>query len=94
MKKKKVLKNKSDKLITKKLKKYITDVKKNSICEICGESRWYTLDFHHIDKKTIEISTLVRIGCSLDTLLKEMSKCIIVCSNCHRELHYLEKHKK
>lgn len=31
------------------------------------------------------------IRSSLDTTLNEIQKCILLCSNCHREFHYFEK---
>ena len=59
-------------------------------CVKCGESRRYVLDAHHVnpDEKTIRIS---QVRVSLDKLKKELTKCISLCSNCHREYHYLEK---
>ena len=45
------------------------------------------LEFHHLnpEEKDFEISrTLTR---SMDSLRKEVDKCILVCSNCHAEIH-------
>jgi predicted HNH restriction endonuclease len=47
------------------------------------------LDFHHIKDKREGIATLSRKG-SLRLLKEELKKCIPVCSNCHREIHYKE----
>jgi hypothetical protein len=69
-------------------------VKKHSKCAICGDTRWYVLDFHHINGKDFTISEKVREGCSLNTIKKEIEKCILVCANCHRELHYKERLKE
>jgi len=52
------------------------------------------LDFHHIKGKDFTISEKVREGCSLDTIKKEIEKCILVCANCHREIHYKESLNK
>ena len=67
-------------------------------CEICKESRSWVLDFHHIDstKKTITISKYASSGtASLETkkkkILEELENCIIVCANCHRDIHYQEQ---
>lgn len=87
------IETRTNKKISKELKQYIVEIKKANVCQICGESRWYVLDFHHINKKTVEISTLARQRVSLQRLKLEIDKCIIVCSNCHRELHYKEKFK-
>lgn len=70
------------------LKDYIRHLKEESKCSICGESRWYCLDFHHIKDKKFTISQKIQDGTSLTTLQEEISKCIILCANCHRELHY------
>lgn len=70
---------------------YVKEVKQNASCVQCGESHPAVLDFHHIDanEKDFEIS---RIGSgSFESLLEELQKCIILCSNCHRKLHWNEK---
>jgi len=67
-------------------------------CEICGESRSWVLDFHHIDPKdkSFEISQYAvsgttSFGTKKKKILEEMKKCIVVCSNCHRDIHYHEQ---
>lgn len=59
-------------------------------CKICGEDRIETLDFHHInpEEKDDTISGLLIRGCSKKRILMEIEKCDILCSNCHRILHY------
>jgi hypothetical protein len=44
------------------------------------------MDFDHLDasKKLRPVATLVERGYSLARLLEEVSKCELVCSNCHR----------
>lgn len=58
-------------------------------CSKCGEDHIACLDFHHLEanKKKQNISVLAR-RCSAETLQKEIDKCIILCSNCHRKEHY------
>lgn len=58
-------------------------------CNKCGYDRCYgAFDFHHaLGKKENMIATLLK-GASKDKLLKEAKKCILLCANCHRELHY------
>lgn len=60
-------------------------------CSVCGESRFYCLDFHHMDprEKEKDPSRLIESPRKLE---QELKKCIVLCSNCHRELHYKEKH--
>ena len=71
---------------------WIVDYKKNLKCEICDEDRYWVLDFHHKDpkEKDTEISVLIK-NCNKKKLLDEISKCMIVCSNCHRDLHHQER---
>lgn len=59
-------------------------------CEICGESRPWCLDFHHINplEKENEVVNLIE---SPRKLKEEIKKCIVLCSNCHRDLHYKNK---
>lgn len=83
------IRNRQNKVQTN-LKELLTDIKKKSKCTICGESRWWVLDFHHIRDKRFEVSSLARRGCSLETFKEEIDKCIVVCANCHRDLHYKE----
>lgn len=72
-------------------KEYIDNWKKQG-CLKCGEMRIYLIDAHHIDP-TIKDKNLskLKINCSLEKIQKELDKCIPLCSNCHREFHYLEQ---
>jgi predicted RNA-binding Zn-ribbon protein involved in translation (DUF1610 family) len=67
----------------------IIEVAGSYSCNICGYNKCTNaLEFHHIDpsKKEYLISDLKT--CSKEILVEELKKCIIVCSNCHREIHY------
>ena len=59
-------------------------------CEFCGESDPVVLCFHHRDPKTKSdtISNLIAKGASLKKLKSEISKCQVLCHNCHVRLHY------
>ena len=74
-------------------KNYLNEVKKAG-CSICGYNKCAdALDFHHLnDDKDKSVSSAARLHC-LETLKKEVSKCILVCSNCHREIHFNERNK-
>lgn len=58
-------------------------------CTGCGiEDKCYSIyDFHHIDPSTkiFEIPTGYRMG--WEKVVEELSKCIILCANCHRKEH-------
>lgn len=64
-------------------------VLKGGQCIVCGYNRCQgALDFHHIDGKTKEFGvSLDGITRSWKRVEKELSKCILVCANCHREIH-------
>ena len=67
---------------------------KGGKCAVCGikynGENGAIFDFHHINpkEKDFNISTLFR-NCSTipDKIWKELDKCILVCSNCHRQIH-------
>ncbi len=64
---------------------------KGGKCEKCGYNKYIgALDFHHLDpnEKDFGIGT-VRSHAFDDKIKKELDKCILVCSNCHREIHGL-----
>ncbi len=66
-------------------------------CEICGYNKCPTaLDFHHKDPQEKEFSIAKGIGRRYpkERILKEIEKCFILCSNCHRELHHKEDQEK
>ena len=73
-----------------KIREFYLEYKKSGECSVCGEKRWYVLDFHDLKNKTDGISEIVSQGSSLRKLKEELKKCIPVCSNCHREIHYKE----
>ena len=60
---------------------------KGGECEKCGYKKSINaLEFHHIDPKQKDFSISGK-SWSLERLKKEVDKCIIVCANCHREIH-------
>lgn len=61
-------------------------------CSRCPETHVACLEFHHRDPR--EKDFLLSIGVakySLKKLRVEVDKCEIICSNCHRKLHWDEK---
>jgi len=63
-------------------------------CVDCGDPDPLVLDFDHIDRseKTESISAMI-VGATVGTerLQKEMAKCDVRCSNCHRRKHAKER---
>ena len=72
------------------LQNWIKEYKLSLKCKECGENHPACLDFHHLDpnEKDLEISAAINNGWNLERLLKEIEKCIVLCSNCHRKLHW------
>lgn len=91
------LQNKDAEVLVKKkreaeIKEWFLELKKTYSCTKCNDSRWYVLDFHHInDDKEHNIADMSTGKYSKKKIVEELSKCISLCANCHRELHYLEK---
>ena len=59
-------------------------------CSVCGYNKYDgNLASHHIDEKTKEktISSLINKCHSWKRILKEADKCVLVCHNCHGEIH-------
>jgi hypothetical protein len=57
-------------------------------CSRCGYDKCQdALEFHHVDPKEKEFHLGARRGLNINLLREELNKCIIVCRNCHAELH-------
>lgn len=63
---------------------------KGGCCERCGYNKCVrALEFHHTDPSQKDFG----IGAegqtrSFERIKAELDKCILVCSNCHREIHH------
>ena len=60
---------------------------KGGKCQVCGYNKCTSaLEFHHLDpsQKDFTISGGTK---SFENLKPEVDKCILVCANCHREIH-------
>lgn len=71
----------------------INELKDLLFCLKCKENRNHLLDFHHVDptKKDFQISQGERYGWK--RIKEEIDKCVVLCSNCHRDFHHQEKEK-
>lgn len=74
---------------------YIQDIKNTWACADCGVRHPAVLQFHHRNReeKVFNISDAARNKLSLDTLKKEISKCIVLCANCHLIRHWRERNQ-
>jgi ribosomal protein L30E len=84
-----IISNKKRKEYYRKVREYIDSIKKNSSCFLCGENRFYTLDFHHKnpDNKKFGIANANMENRTIEEIQEEIDKCLIICANCHSEIH-------
>ncbi len=61
---------------------------KGGECILCGYNKCIqALDFHHTNPSEKDFTISGKYNLSWDRIKNELDKCILVCSNCHRELH-------
>jgi len=72
----------------KRLKEMVIEYKGGK-CSICGYKKYPgAFDLHHIDGKTKGFGLSTRgLTRSWKKIKAEADKCILVCANCHREIH-------
>jgi DNA-directed RNA polymerase subunit RPC12/RpoP len=59
-------------------------------CEICGYNKnLAALEFHHIDReqKESQLDSRTLSNSNMEWIMEEFEKCMVLCANCHRELH-------
>jgi hypothetical protein len=61
---------------------------KCSKCELTFHPAAY--DFHHLDPNEKDFNPCNLLTCSIKRIKEELDKCVLLCSNCHRILHYEE----
>lgn len=79
---------------TRELIEYIERRKAEIGCNICGESHPGCLDFHHREPadKEVDVSRIAHDhGWSIERIEAEITKCDVLCANCHRKLHWSER---
>jgi hypothetical protein len=81
---------KHTKEIRQQRREWWAEYRKQFKCSSCTENHPACLDFHHLDpsEKDDCITNMVRGARSVETIEKEIAKCICLCSNCHRKLHH------
>ena len=85
-KKKKVSNTEAVESWRKRKKKALVEYKGGK-CQCCGYSKCIeALEFHHLDPN-IKSFTISGKSKSFNSLKSEVDKCILVCSNCHKEIH-------
>ena len=76
--------------------KKIREYKEKLCCGSCGYSKktrgkrfsTWALQFHHHDcNKEANVGQMLSDGFSFKNIINEIKKCIVLCANCHMELH-------
>lgn len=66
-------------------------------CCSCGyDNNISALEFHHVDpnEKILKLDMRHMSNSSEESLINEAKKCILLCSNCHKEVHHPSLDKK
>lgn len=66
---------------------------KENGCAICGYNKCITaLVFHHVNPPDKKFCLNMRnmTDRRVSQIVKEVNKCILLCMNCHAEVHYME----
>lgn len=73
------------------IKADIRKLKEDTPCMDCGtQYPFYCMDFDHVNgKKTTHISEMVQQGAARWKIFSEVTKCEVVCANCHRKRTFL-----
>jgi hypothetical protein len=82
--------------LRQKFRSYVLEYKKTHHCVDCPESDPTCLDFDHRDpaQKKYNIAQLMQASYAMSTLIAEMAKCDVRCSNCHRKRTAREGHTR
>ncbi len=80
----------------KEIRDWIKRYKEGQSCKFCNESNPIVLEFHHKNKKdkVMTVSKMVSLGYNIDLIKLEMSKCVVLCSNCHKKLEWIINNKE
>ena len=75
----------------KEIQKIMHSLKING-CAICGYNKCDAcLDFHHSNPKDKKFYITQNMCRKNKLIAEELNKCILLCANCHREIHIKEK---
>jgi hypothetical protein len=73
----------------KEVRRWFCEHKKTLHCVRCNFADHRALDFHHegTQEKERSVADMLRCGCGRERIMREIAKCIVLCSNCHRIEH-------
>lgn len=73
------------KKIRERNRDYVRQIKESNPCTDCGLFFHFSqMDFDHLGNKKHSVAKLANSEASIKTIKIELSKCELVCSNCHR----------
>jgi RNase P subunit RPR2 len=83
-------------------KKILLEYKNVIRCEKCGYDKYCSLHFHHLRDKKFKLKSINIILRSIldisEDISNELSKCVVLCANCHIKIHssfeFFELNKK
>ena len=87
-----ILRNVQNKKNRAKTKKDLIDYKGGK-CEKCGYDNPVALQFHHKDPSEKDF-TILSTNRNVKLLFEEADKCMLLCANCHFELHAEQDQQK
>lgn len=70
------------------IRQLLNEYVKDKSCVNCGESDPVVFEFHHKNPKEKEFEIGSALNRKRENVLKELAKCIILCANCHRRVHW------
>ncbi len=79
---------KTKKLLVEKYQKILDDYKKKNGCIKCRIKDHRVLEFHHTSNKKFSIGSARYNHFGIERVKKEIEKCVVICANCHRIIHY------
>lgn len=73
-----------------KIRDWLDQYKSSLKCSRCPETHPACLEFHHENpaEKDMAVSSGVDWGWSIERMMREIDKCVVLCANCHRKLHW------
>ena len=66
-------------------------------CKLCGYDKSIAaLEFHHKDpeNKSFQLDSRHLSNTNIEKIIMEVDKCVLLCSNCHKEIHYPSLNKE
>lgn len=78
---------KQNKILRENIKRQCVEYKGGK-CFVCGYNKFQgSLDFHHVNPQEKDFGIATMKTNSFDSLKKELDKCVMLCKNCHAEVH-------